>query len=196
MELIIKYLVAQPPVHFLHLSVLFKDRIEKCVVLCCMDNGHPSLFSLNAELSYYILMGKPSGSSEESWENTKLLCLFPIWGKNLSVFRTLGCLSLSRPKSRYRFFVRHFFLSYEGYSVSRSYAAVLWLAVSGSVSIWDCLSGAPSSKGKTLPKSLLNPVPSAIETKDVWFSHLHHYSWVNKLLYDSLVPLTHHAWFY
>lgn len=42
-------------------------------------------------------------------EDTKLLCLFPIRGKNLLVFRTLGHMSLSRYKRCYRIFVKHFF---------------------------------------------------------------------------------------
>lgn len=42
-------------------------------------------------------------------EDTKLLCLFPIGGKNLPVFRTLGHMSLSRYKRCYRIFVKHFF---------------------------------------------------------------------------------------
>ena len=61
--------------------------------------------------------------------------------------------------------MKDLFLSYEGCSVSRSYTAVLWLAVPGSVSIWDFLSGYPSSKGKVSLESLLDPLPSATEIK-------------------------------
>lgn len=76
-------------------------------------------------------------------------------GKNISVFMTPGCVSLSRAKSHYRI------LS----CVSYSYTAVLWLGVLGSVSILDFLSGALSSKSKVSLEGFLDPLPSATETK-------------------------------
>lgn len=65
-------------------------------------------------------------------EDTKLLCLFPIRGKNLLVFRTLGHMSLSRYKRCYRIFVKHFFsLLGRLFCVSQQYSC----AVAGSAEV-------------------------------------------------------------
>lgn len=84
---------------------MFKDRIAISVVLDCRPHGQqvPLSFLLKQRFLLYSSERKCSGRSEESWEDTKLLYVFPfIWGNNLSGFRTLGYEVLSKPKSHYR----------------------------------------------------------------------------------------------
>lgn len=122
-----------------------------------MDNRCPSLFFLNAELSYCSLEGKSIEALRKA-EKIPSFYVYSLYEDKIYLF--LG-------HYHYRFFVKYLFLSYEDCSVSCSYTAVLWLAVSGSVSIWDFLSGSPSSKGKISLESLLNPLPSAIKTNNL-----------------------------
>lgn len=83
--------------------------------------------NVNAEIPYYSLEGKPSGSSDENWENKKHYVCSLHEEKYLVLFRTAQCVLWADLKAISQiFFVSHFYLVKTVLSAMQLYCALQW----------------------------------------------------------------------
>lgn len=127
-------------------------------------------------------------------EKIKSITFVPYMRKN-TWFKSTAVCALSRPKSHYRFFLLTISILRRLFWVSAIQLDCALQCQGQGPYVNFCLE-LPYLKAKHLLKAFWYTHVCCGDKGFVWFSYLHHYYWVIKLLYDSLLPLTHEVWFF